>query len=66
MRTAVFSVSMAVIAAFLVFTTITFAPREAAAKRAGKPCGLCHTHPPTLNDQGKAVKAKRNRLKNAN
>ena len=53
--------------AFIVATTMTIAPRQAAAnpgfaQSTGKPCTFCHTQPPTLNDQGKAFKAKGNKL----
>ena len=46
---------------------ITFAPREAKAgpafaQQTGKPCGFCHGKPPELNAQGKAFKAKGNKL----
>ena len=62
MRAAVL-VSVATVAGLLAVATLTFAPRQAAAKpefaqQTGKPCGFCHTTPPTLNDQGKAFKAK--------
>jgi hypothetical protein len=53
--------------AVVLASAVAFAPREAKAtpgfaKDTGKPCGFCHAKPPELNDQGKAFKAKGNKL----
>jgi hypothetical protein len=46
------------IAAAILIVAMIGAPRPAMAnpdmaKSTGKPCGACHTTPPTLNDYGK-------------
>lgn len=53
--------------AFALASVIAFSPREAKAnpgfaQQTGKPCGFCHAKPPELNAQGKAFKAKGNKL----
>ena len=67
MRVAAYAVSTAAIAGLLMAAALTLGSREAAAKpefaqQTSKPCGFCHTQPPALNDQGKAFKAKGNKL----
>jgi hypothetical protein len=62
-----YAVSMAAVGGLLIAAATTLGSREAAAnpkfaQETGKPCGFCHTAPPTLNDQGKAFKAKGNKL----
>jgi glutaredoxin len=64
MTSIVWAVTLAVFAAS---TTMLIASRPAAAKpefaqQTGKACPFCHTAPPALNDQGKAFKAKGNKL----
>ena len=54
-------------AAVALAAVIAFAPGEAKAnpgfaQQTGKPCGFCHSKPPELNAQGKAFKAKGNKL----
>lgn len=56
---------LAVMVVAVVAATMTFAPRESAAKPAfskstGKPCTACHTKPPKLNACGKKWKANNN------
>jgi cytochrome c553 len=46
------------VAAAIFVAAMIAAPRSAMAnpdmaKSTGKPCGACHTTPPTLNDYGK-------------
>ena len=55
-------------AVVLIAGTLTaVGSREAAAgpkftQETGKACNFCHSKPPELNDQGKAFKAKGNKL----
>lgn len=67
MKATLFACTAALAATLLIGMGVTLAPRQAAAtpqftQQTGKPCGFCHTQPPTLNDQGKAFKAKGNKL----
>jgi cytochrome c553 len=64
MTSVVWAVTVAVFAASM---TMLVASRPAAAnpqfaQQTGKACAFCHTAPPALNDQGKAFKAKGNKL----
>ena len=54
-------------AALLLAGVLTFAPQQAQAtpafaQQTSKPCGFCHTTPPTLNSRGKKFKADGNKL----
>ena len=67
MKTILFAGTAAVAAAALFATAMTFAPQPAAAgpafaQQTGKPCTFCHSQAPALNEQGKAFKAKGNKL----
>lgn len=55
------------VAVFAASVVILFPTKKASAtaqfaQQTGKACNFCHSAPPTLNDQGKAFKAKGNKL----
>ena len=55
------------VAVFAASMTMLLTSKQASAsaqfsQQTGKACNFCHTAPPALNDQGKAFKAKGNKL----